>query len=1225
MRHRNRITKILVSVFCSLILVIQTVAAEVPVTVLDADTGVVGLDSVPIVPSDAEKARALESLLFGHPPDFSGARDFLTGLRSRDPEVELSRIIQNGSEQLRLKLSEGTRFQKYYLDQLNHDFSEHLTNWAINPEEAAIRLLRSWRLQQRVVTTEAVLPDIEARNRALRETLVASSLSLNMSITELERLAGQGGRFYIALRDYNRRYFLYKIRELPTLQREVPKPDEIRRAILERIKLARILNFLGFVRRAADARGRYLKWAGEDGKSGTLALADLANASLRFVEIPAAQATHMIWRSNTFPERVARFLRRYPLGTSRRDLPSARSFYYPASPIATTPIWCVQVELEGRTLLIPEDQFSALLISSRPRGSDDLQAGNREQKRYVLEAAARDQGLANLGVAVRELQDPTVDFLEARLVDRQKQMSVLDLSSANSLTAQLRVQPVLKDTSTRVGLLWAGLRLSPAYWEHQDVVAGRLRRPILTELSNIPGKAVIENKRLAKAVTQAESKETQQAPMRESSNLFRGTNRAGKLAATLGLVTGLIYLTYQAMSDLYKNGPQMPSLPQVNMPDLPSLPSLPSLPNIFARGEGQGNGAIDQKKLSGRRGPDKGKSDGHDGNDDSEERKGGVAKPAGSFYTYEMDDQFDPLVSGRNKSRNDMESRRRDRRSLAGNSANGGGILTVFRIEFARYGLSNVPQYFNLPNLKNFPRAVLENSDPTHEPAVVTKLELANSGDADLKIRGDLWSPAKNGRIPLLTLPQHDAHSVHLFARNGAELQYGKDYEVYQIPYNNMIYARLKDPSRAGVYRYDINYNRIRYSTPVDPAFRYLNKATLKEINGELNRVGFTELSSALTMTIQQMPTVSVSDVAQSFEISGFYTYEYVSKRDHIHDDSIFSRYREFLKEGALYYQCTGSNLMLQDYLITYYKQGNVSYSASISVEPVVGFSRKMDKPYVLMKEGHLHTMVSRTDVPHSAVELDATPSTLAPDAESDADEILDDARIPPPTPTQRQFAFAHDNLAIPNYAYDQLPHGKREKPRNGPNFGSADEPAPQRQRRRVPVDLLQRRYSAVRNALLELAESETFLQRNIESLALPPIASLRMAQIILQHHELETDPEDAFRQLVAVDLRMSLKNMSIENANLLARTVAARLAAVDGVLAVATRTLLEEHQEKFRHTLSRIEAMVARRETTDLSFILIDPLRYEALQLATVMASYPWITESLYEDICAETLIPQK
>lgn len=227
--------------------------------------------------------------------------------------------------------------------------------------------------------------------------------------------------------------------------------------------------------------------------------------------------------------------------------------------------------------------------------------------------------------------------------------------------------------------------------------------------------------------------------------------------------------------------------------------------------------------------------------------------------------------------------------------------------------------------IPNFLNRLSRQSVPLGKEASFTKSRLA-----EFVIESLETVPHTNGILEIPTADRHALTWLGLTDSVGRKLVLGKDYQLYEVPGQDVYFAKIKNPTEEE-YRISAGFLRKTgskaYSVPTE--LYYLDIKKLSVLVNELKETGFTTLAKALDGQIKKQQKkgqrVSVVDVISVFE--NLSRYSYVAEKDTSHLNTRFGVFLKFLDEsGHLCVQCDGANNFGAEFLKAYFdKDPNVS------------------------------------------------------------------------------------------------------------------------------------------------------------------------------------------------------------------------------------------------------------------------------------------------------------
>lgn len=339
----------------------------------------------------------------------------------------------------------------------------------------------------------------------------------------------------------------------------------------------------------------------------------------------------------------------------------------------------------------------------------------------------------------------------------------------------------------------------------------------------------------------------------------------------------------------------------------------------------------------------------------------------------------------------------------------------------------------------------------------------------------------------------------------------------------------------SGEFTYRAIYTPITEYMPND--YKVSVAALSNEVT-ELNQAGAKDFAGDLrTLTSQAAaPTVSVGALANMQAEGSFYTFKgqpWLEKIRYIlPNGSEYSEYRQFLRDGEFYYQCSGSNRLLRDILDRSFDQSG----SKLDAMNINGYS--VDGALVTSDKAHRQTMVTDPNQRFRYQIVDATPGEMAPgEKKNDGQENI----VKPPEAKPGQTIPQDENQPRPIEAFIR-PRTPRVEMSNAAADGddSDDEAALETEEENSDLELVETPTVDLIDAL-KAARQESFATVHKERAKIsnfPPPADfhrwpglklLPLSYLLLQHLEGELRQDDFLIQVYGLQLGRHLSTPTPE------------------------------------------------------------------------------------------------
>lgn len=889
-------------------------------------------------------AQVLKKLLFSDVPGYRRVTDTINALvlQPEKPRNKECLTAIAASAELQAHLKAGREFREAYLKIFEQDFSTAgEVELALTPEQAMLERIYAQVEFGNKRRGEAPPKDWEIRQRALSETLTRFGLPRSMNTSDFEKFCRNNPTYYVAIEHFKRLENRLRENMRSTGPTTLRSPEQFKAMMLEQINRVRVRNLQSAARQALNEwRSHTVEFKDvRTGEKHLLRLEDLVAMPVQIISVDAGQSGDSKLKQGLEKSRGG-------LGTflARRWIDYIEEYYKPAPTPISQSLDTVQLTAsDGRPFFISEADLLKTLETLSPRAQTEYFGKDAVQMRYRVEAAAREVQLTNSAGFLRGQIDKTFEDLYKRVKERIDNRIFDQEAATPYLTYEINIGGSLTlEPSTQTDVLWNGWRLNPQHWKLREDSANRINAPDYVEFTFANDE--VANPKMDKALAKASAKEERRVAWRylsENGRVARlGKRTLTKTAKTLAMI-GAAYLLYNTDYSTAKDFllTQLPSI-SISKPDI-SVPQVPwdfsgflkmHFPLINMSGDGVMS--MDQPIAANNNNVPKADQDGHGG--------------AGKKY---FGDAHDPTNSDY-------------------------AIEVIYNP-----GKAPIPNYFNFANRENLPAIVTESTSEADYEYTSKLNRITDYGTWDTMVDVNVRNrKAEGGRIGLMQMQGFELHRIELYDWKH-RLVPSTDYHLYTVVENHQNFATLsKDHWGPFTYRAYYKYTPTRYNS--GQLSHGVSKENVMHVVTRLQKSGFTDLVESIPKAETQ-GGMDLNDLAYRFQASSTYFYDGKTWSQNSSADPAFKGFTQFLVNGHLYYQCTGSNLLYQAFLNEVFKDANETDKKAV---PLVGFRANSDG-VKRGSQGHLHTLILAKNYRGDAdyLEVDATPYGSQPGPPADA------------------------------------------------------------------------------------------------------------------------------------------------------------------------------------------------------------------------------------------------
>jgi len=1199
----------------------------------------------------------LKNLLVDPMPTIQGVQGFLRNAsRDQDKSAEYNRLISENKE-LRSLSEEGKKFREWYYKSLSQDFSGPRLSWILDPEAEILRRIEVLEgSDPRERFTEIHIR--KAQSLALDETLRTFGLNPNSTLDDIERGRFTDPTLSSAYEFFKRRFFQLQSKEEVIRKTDKQSVDEFKKYVVDSVQELRILNFKSAIALATSntefsrKQKFYFQSASANSKLELSAL-DLVDAKIDFDPSGKSQPDF---------ELLGRGLSQF-LGQSSKEYWSFNFKYeavdsiknpnrlprIPANPMST-----IEITTDKATLRLTEADFNLLLF--RLNSPEDSNKNLLAQEHYLLEASRRDSHLADVVSFILEKSDSTLDALRMRLKSKIVNRTS-DESMGLTLTERIRNEGISPLDTPHVNRLedvkWGGLLRHTNYWSIRDSIAKS--QSDLTALFLLQQSGANSPKDLA----HNKKAKTKQTPFKTESRYDKHHFLKDlKFVKALAIATAA-YVLAPPLNEFYVNHiqPEIDKLPSIEISlDNIKAPVLPKPARKALDAVGGAMEAVDKAfdKLIGERqksqtkersqsespfprnkGEESTKQDTSeaskssdkqgDKKSDSPDHSQDGKSPSSDMEsdTLKLTDSFDPT------NHTSPEEQERQNKTV------------LFEIIPGRISIDDIPLYMNLMAKPNQPRDIWT-AETRDKPEAEIVHEQKDAGGEDFSIKSNLYQQARDGILPIVSPAGYRIMSLELTREGKSSSVPFYDYRVLQLKSSGLHYVKFNfSRDSTAKFKYTVRYKKMSFGNQSSSILPPLNRQILAQLGSELNSVGAKELALRLqSVTDSPGNPITIDQLATVFAESGVYTYD--KERAKVTPSlNRFGAYSKFLRDGVFYYQCTGSNRLLADFLTAYYKIAK----EPVAVSNLVGFLRKGAQ--VLGGSGHMHTLVSRTDKDFHYFALDGTPKNMDPKYESrrslnPTDHLQrekeqsqerkrqEQARKEEEKREQERLAEQKRQEETKKQEFEQLKKDLEEKEKKERNLpGLRANPINVRGLKRFPtpktkeeleyeeklkalnedIEKLEDQRSRYLAILMKKAEEDNKIKGTPNRSQLPGLRILQVVPILLEISKDKISLDVGLFHLMAMILDLSAEQLKVEsNRKLVQERLEKLIAAAGGNRSRVLNDQLRIFKEDFELAVKKQKDLIEARKKSPYLYLLDPNLQHELNAAFALITARNWV-----------------
>lgn len=882
---------------------------------------------------DATDYKRIRSFLVDPLLDFSGF-DYVQVTKTYSYTYayrqRLNELLDN-DRSVQILANLGREFLESYLAQLNNDFPVSSQNLLVYREEEILRRLDQYLQQQTYVPQEKPLTHVQKHTRAWSEALYQLQMPRGTSFEATEKLKKSDFQYAKLHELYGDLYWRYSRASSIERVRQEPKTvtvDDFKKYMSATLTGVRVENFRSAAR-LADAEDMWT--VQQDQAKFSLSAKDFADAKIDF-DLKSHRGAARIEKVSTENLRssIQAWLKKdnWKKETQWRERLKRLFFDYPKY-LLSWPAYRVQFTLkDGRVFYFSEQEFNRLIHEFRTYPKENPFSERRDMRMYLVQAAKRDRDLSHLNIQLNHSNDKDFDELRGRLQTHKVRVTPRggSESGVEDLLYRFGREGLLRDRVAHVSL--AGFMIDPEFWQNKAVLnEGEVNkifytvdRGVLTDRRKLPDvkhfiRSQLQQWFYNELQVEAQAEPPQPAVAKPIANQAPRRKavtawRAAVLAAAVA--GGLNYITDGWLVEQFsKLIPDADEIPRIQL-QLPQLPQIPQL-GAFSFGGGGRSRAVESMNVN--------------------EESGNYKSPGGQ-----------------------------------GNGKNKGPSLYEF--DFRNVSPGEI-EYLNLTANHNLPVEVLADLNPESEPRSVTPVAFVDTQNYDFSVKSKIPSLMNSGRIAIAQVPGFEISGLEIY-EGRAKINH---YKVYRVPSSGLTYAEINTRVANGrLYTYQAQYVRKTSRPNIDPALANVDPKAIMPVLKQLERDGFTNAYSGLSAWINSSHNTSWSAYTQTVALAANYSDRTPVKVSAHLASSPFVKSLQYLHNGVLQYQCTGSHEFLASTLELYLKNLEVSYRSDLFVQGVSGYIVK--EGHVAPTFAHRHTLMGRHSVPDSVLELDGTPGS---------------------------------------------------------------------------------------------------------------------------------------------------------------------------------------------------------------------------------------------------------
>jgi len=388
----------------------------------------------------------------------------------------------------------------------------------------------------------------------------------------------------------------------------------------------------------------------------------------------------------------------------------------------------------------------------------------------------------------------------------------------------------------------------------------------------------------------------------------------------------------------------------------------------------------------------------------------------------------------------------------------------------------------------------------------------------DMKVRTlDVFQGDDLNRIPIAHFDGYKLVKLELIS-NQAVLQENVDFQVVQLEGSQLMYANMFKQSKGSMFRYNAYYEKGKTPSRVAGIdLQFLDQNVLKSVGRDLSNEGFKQLGDAI-FELGQKPKVTLSMLEQVVKSTGFYTYETTKEVFNLQFD--LHSYKIFLKNGVLYYQCSGSNgLMIKVWELYKINSSPEAETKKYFAAPYGGYVINSD--YVTTDTPHLRTVIFNYKSPAVSQVIDATPLTMDPNNGPKAEGVPPKVQfpdlpgnLPPYNWNQQQYAIISEKWSYQRKAQEKHPFKRPIEPFVSTRTHSLNPPINYAELSRLEAD--------AKAAYASTVQENSWFNKDINNVNAIGLGVLPASQILLRWSRGELKPEEVLYELIAQRTRIS-------------------------------------------------------------------------------------------------------
>jgi hypothetical protein len=306
-------------------------------------------------------------------------------------------------------------------------------------------------------------------------------------------------------------------------------------------------------------------------------------------------------------------------------------------------------------------------------------------------------------------------------------------------------------------------------------------------------------------------------------------------------------------------------------------------------------------------------------------------------------------------------------------------IFNIYTVQSVSGKKPNVPNFFGIftdylvPDIDNVEKKSNYTSSSDLEKVVASRDSKEMYKEGYIEVSKYSFKLTANSRY---SIPVPVGYKLASLIIQSSSIDDGiAEFETYRHKKTGLYYIKTLQDSQHSLGFFDISARFVLDHNRKDNLSVQISSTDLKKLSSEYDSIGATELRDKLSTIYTKSQPISLTQFSDILKYSGLYTYD-IEKMIYLPSFSDFSEYKKYIKNGYMFYQCSGSNNLLTDSLNYIFKIKNINYKAY----PVSGFVYDSAQPNGLYADkGHMTTYASSLDYSYSFVKLDATPLKTDP------------------------------------------------------------------------------------------------------------------------------------------------------------------------------------------------------------------------------------------------------